>query len=212
MFLLYCLSFAQWEITSAWKPSNSFDRCSKNSSDIHVLSRITCFLSYGLKIVFRLRPCAHESGSVRLQPQTGTDWPTVHSGSNLSAPAWLRYPYKRGTDKKNGAAWLRSIWLLCEPTDLIQKKVQIGNEANFVYKRGLSTFLYFSSWLPGMLTSNMYLSLIGSTWIRSRVHANYFGSGPVCMPKKILDQIQKRTEPYGSALVCTGPKAFCVGN
>ena len=33
-------------------------------------------------------------------------------------------------------------------------------------------------------------------WLRSRVHAG-----------KILDQIQKRTEPYGSALVCTGPKS-----
>ena len=32
-------------------------------------------------------------------------------------------------------------------------------------------------------------------WLQSRVHAG-----------KILDQIQKRTEPYGSVLVSTGPK------
>ena len=32
-------------------------------------------------------------------------------------------------------------------------------------------------------------------WLRSRAH-----------PGKILHQIQKRTEPYGSALVCKGPK------
>ena len=120
------------------------------------------------------RPCAHESGSVRLPSQTGTDRPTVHTGSNLSAPVWLRYPYQRGTNKKNGAVWLRSIWPPCEPTDRIQKKVKIGNEANFVYKRCLSTFLYFSSWLRGMSTSNMYLSVIGSTWILSRVHAGKF--------------------------------------
>ena len=119
-----------------------------------------------------LKLCAHESGSVRLRSQTDTDRPTVHTGSNVSAPVWLRYPYQRGTDKKNGAVWLRSICLPCEPTDRIQKKVQIGNEANFLYKRGLSTFLHFSSWLRGMSTSKMYLSLIGSTWIRSRVHAN----------------------------------------
>ena len=73
-----------------------------------------------------LKLCAHESGSVRLRSQTGTDRPTVHTGSNLSAPVWLHYPYQRGTDKKNGAVWLRSIWLPCEPTDRIQKKVQIG--------------------------------------------------------------------------------------
>ena len=127
-----------------------------------------------------LRPCACESGSVRLRSETGTDRPTVHTGSNLSAPVWLRYMYQRGTDKKNGAVRFRSIWLPCEPTDGIQKKVQIGDKANFVYRRGLSTFLYFSSWLRRMSTSNMHFSLIGSTWIRSRVHANYFGSDPVC--------------------------------
>ena len=33
------------------------------------------------------------------------------------------------------------------------------------------------------------------SWLRSRVHAG-----------KILHQIQKRTEPYGSTLACTGPK------
>ena len=33
-------------------------------------------------------------------------------------------------------------------------------------------------------------------WLRSLVHA-----------EKILDQIQKRTEPYPAALVCTGPKS-----
>ena len=115
-----------------------------------------------------------------------------------------RYPYQRGTNKKNGATWLRSIWLPCEPMDQIQKRVQMGNEAKFVYKRGLSTFLYFSSWHRVMSTSYMYLSLIGSTWLRSRVHANYFGSDPVCTPRKILDKIQKRTEPYGSALAYTG--------
>ena len=94
-----------------------------------------------------LRPCAHESGSERLRSQTGTDRPTVHTGSNLSAPVWLRYPYQRGTDKKNGGVWLLTIWLPCEPTDRIQKRVQIVNEANFVCKTGLSTFLCFSSWL-----------------------------------------------------------------
>ena len=31
----------------------------------------------------------------------------------------------------------------CGPMDRIQKKVQIGNEANFVYKRGLSTSFVF---------------------------------------------------------------------
>ena len=149
-----------------------------------------------------LRPCAHESGSVRLRSQSGTDRPTVHTGSNLSAPVWLRYPYQRGTDKKNGTLWLRSIWLPCEPADRIQKKVQIGNEANFVYKRGLSTFLYFSSWLCGISTSNMYLSLIGSTWIRSHVHANYFGSDPVCTLEKFWIRSKKeqsRKDPLSCA-------------
>ena len=88
----------------------------------------------------RLRPCAHESGSVRLRSQTGTDRPTVHTGSNLSEPVWLRYPRQRDKDKKNGVVWLRSIWLPCEPTDRIQKKVQIGNEADFVCKRGPKHF------------------------------------------------------------------------
>ena len=128
----------------------------------------------------------------------------MHTGSHLSAPVWFRFPYQRGTDKKNGAVWLRSIWLPCEPTDRIQEKVQIGNEANFVSKRRLSTFLYSSSWLRGMSTSNMYLSLIGSTWICSCVHVNsrmHVNSLQSRMhTAKILDQIQKRTEPYGSAL------------
>ena len=91
----------------------------------------------------KLRPCAHESGSVRLRSQISMDRPAVHTGSNLSEPVWLRYRYQRGTDKKNGAVWLRSIRLPCEPTDRIKKMVQIGNEANFVYKRGLSTFSIF---------------------------------------------------------------------
>ena len=56
-------------------------------------------------------------------------------------------------------------------------------------------------------TSNIYLSLLGSTWICSLVHAKY--SAPTRVhAEEILDQIQKRTEPYGSALVCTGPK-YC---
>ena len=66
-----------------------------------------------------------------------------------------------------------------------------------------------------MSTSNMYLSLIGSTWIRSRVHANYFGSDPVCTLEKFWIRSKKewtRTDPLscaqglcnGSALVCTG--------
>ena len=153
----------------------------------------------------RLRPCARESGSVRLRSQTGTDRPTVHSGSSLSAPVWLRYPYQRGTDKKNGAVWLRSIWLPCEPTDRIQKKVQIGNEANFVHKRGLSTFFVFwfmASWnvdvkyafIPNWIHLDLLPCARKLFWLRSRVHAG-----------KILDQIQKRTEPYVSALMCTGP-------
>ena len=122
----------------------------------------------------------------------------MHTGSNLSAPVWLHYPYRRGTDKKNGAVWLRSISLPCEPTDRIQKKLQIGNEANFVYKRGQSTFLYISSWLRGMSTSNMYLSLIGSTWIRSRVHANYFGSDPLCTPEKFWIRSKRERSPTTS--------------
>ena len=80
--------------------------------------------------------------------------------------------------------------------------MQIGNEANFVYKRGLSTFLHFSSWLRGMSTSNMYLSLIGSTWIRSIVHANYSGSDPVCTPEKSWIRSKKersRTDPLSCA-------------
>ena len=78
------------------------------------------------------------------------------------------------------------------------KKMQIGNEANFVCKRGLSTFLYFSSWLRGILTDVQYVFI--PNWIQldplpcAGVHAG-----------KILDQIQQRTEPYRSALVCTGP-------
>ena len=128
-----------------------------------------------------LRPCAHESGSVRLRSQTGTDRPTVHTGSNLLTPVWLRYPY--------------------QPTDRIQKKVQIGNEADFVYKRP-KHFLYFSSRLRGMSASKMYLSLIGSTWIRSRVHANYIGSDPVCTPEKFWMRSRKersRTDPLSCA-------------
>ena len=119
----------------------------------------------------------------------GSDPKLVRIGLSCTlAPTYRRqfgsaYPYQRGTDKKNGAVWLRSIWLPCEPTDRTQKEVQIGNEANFVYNRGLSTFLYFSSWLRGISTSNMYLSLIESTWIRSRVHANDFGFDPVCTPE-----------------------------
>ena len=93
----------------------------------------------------------------------------MHTGFNLSAPVWLRYPYQRGTDKKNRAVWLRSIWLPCEPTDRIQKMMQIGNEVRFVYKRGLSTFLHFSSWLRGMSMSNIYLSLIGSTHVCTQI-------------------------------------------
>ena len=103
-----------------------------------LVNRFTNRFHMTLKLT--LRPCAHESRSARLRSQTGTDRPTAHTGSNLSAPVWLRYPYQRGMDKKNGAVWLRSIWLPCELTDWIQKRVQIGNEANFVYKRGLSTF------------------------------------------------------------------------
>ena len=123
-----------------------------------------------------------------------SDRPTVHTGSNLSAPVWLRYPYQRGTDNKNGVVWLRSIWLPCEATDRIQEKVQIGNETNFVCKRGLSAFL--------LSTSNMYLPLIGPTWIRSRVHANHFGSDPVCMPEKHWIRSKKersRTDPLTCA-------------
>ena len=41
-----------------------------------------------------LRPCAHESGSIRLRFQTGMDRPTMHTGSNLSAPVLLHYPYQ----------------------------------------------------------------------------------------------------------------------
>ena len=130
----------------------------------------------------------------------------MHTGSNVSVPVWLRYPYQRGTDKTNGVVWLRSIWFPCEPTDRIQNKVQIGNGANFVYKRDLSTSLYFSSWLRGMSTSNIYLSLIGSTWIRSPCARKLFWLRSCVHAGKILDQIQKRAEPYGSALVCTGPK------
>ena len=125
----------------------------------------------------------------------------MHTGSNLSVPVWLRYPYQRGTDKKNGAVRLRSIWLPCEPTDRIQKKAQIGNEANFVYKRSLNTFLHFSSWLRGMSTSNIYLSLIGSTWIRSRVQANYFGSDPVCTPEKFWIR-SKKERSHTDPLTC----------
>ena len=112
----------------------------------------------------------------------------MHTGSNFSAPVWLRYLYQRGTDKKNGAVWLRSIWLPCEPTDWIQKMVQIGNEADFVYKRGLSTILHFSSWSRGMSTSNMYLSLILSA--------------PVCTPEKFWIRSKKersRTGPHSCA-------------
>ena len=126
----------------------------------------------------------------------------MHTGFNLSAPIWLRYPYQRGTDKKNRAVWFRSIWLPCEPTDRIQKMMQIGNEVRFVYKRGLSTFLHFSSWLRGMSMSNIYLSLIGSTWIHSRVHTNYFGSDPVCTPEKFWIRSKKersRTDPLSCA-------------
>ena len=81
-------------------------------------------------------------------------------------------------------------------------KVQIGNEADFVYKRGLSTFMYFSSWLREMSTSNIYLSLIGYIWIRSRVHANYFGSDPVYTPEKFRIRSKKewsRTDPLSCA-------------
>ena len=53
-----------------------------------------------------------------------------------------------------------------------------------------------------MSTSNMYLSLIGSTWIRSRVHVNYFGSDPVCTPEKFWIRSKKersRTDPLSCA-------------
>ena len=49
-----------------------------------------------------------------------------------------------------------------------------------------------------MSTSNTYLSLIGSTWICAHVHANYFGSDPVCTPEKFWIRSEKersRTDP-----------------
>ena len=76
------------------------------------------------KFQVKLRPCAHESGSIRLRSQTGTDRPTAHTGSKLSARVWLHYPYQRDTDEKDGALWLQSILLPCETTDPIQKNVQ----------------------------------------------------------------------------------------
>ena len=48
----------------------------------------------------------------------------------------------------------------------------------------------------------MYLSLIGSTWIRSREHANCFGSDPVCTPEKFWIRSKKersRTDPLSCA-------------
>ena len=63
-------------------------------------------------------------------------------------------------------------------------------------------FLYFSSWLRGMSTSDMYLSLIGSILIRSRVHANCFGSDPVCTLEKFWIRSKKersRTDPLSCA-------------
>ena len=121
----------------------SFPSPSDSPGIIKVLVNMHYFILLQRAYMSNLRPCAQESGSVRLRSHTGTDRPTVHTGSSLSVPVWLRYPYQRGTDKKNGAVWLRSIWLPCEPTDRIRKKVQIGNEANFVYKRGLSTSFVF---------------------------------------------------------------------
>ena len=129
----------------------------------------------------------------------------MHTGSNLSEPVWFRYPHQQGTDKKNGAVWLRSIWHPCEHTDRIQKKVQIGNEANFVYKRGpkhLFVFLFIVSWnvdvkyvfIPNWIHLDPLPCARKLFWLRSRVHA-----------LKTLDKIQKRTETFGSALVCTGP-------
>ena len=72
-------------------------------------------------------------------------------------------------DRKNGALLLRYTWLPYEPTDRMHKKVQIGTEANFVYKRGLSTFFVFSSWLRDLSTSNTYSSLIGSSPVCTQI-------------------------------------------
>ena len=46
------------------------------------------------------RPFAHESGTVWLRSQSGTDRLIVHTGCKSSAPVWFRYPYQRGTDKR----------------------------------------------------------------------------------------------------------------
>ena len=82
----------------------------------------------------------------------------------------LRYSYQRGTDKKNGAVWLRFIWLPCEPTDRIQKKVQIGNEANFVYKRGPKHF--FCILVHGFVECRRQICIYPSL--------DPLGSAPVC--------------------------------
>ena len=85
-----------------------------------------------------------------------------------------------------------------------KKKVQIGTEANFVYRRGLSTsfaFYFMASWnvdvkyvfIPNWIHLDPLPCARKLFWLRSRVHA-----------AKILDQIHKTTEPYGFALVCTG--------
>ena len=110
----------------------------------------------------------------------------MHTGCNLSEPVWPCYPYQRGTDKKNGAVWLRSIWFPCEPTDRIQKQVQIGNEAYFEYKRGLSILTH------------------GFVECRRRIciYLEPLGSAPVRTPEKFWIRSIKersRTDPLSCA-------------
>ena len=99
---------------------------------------------------------------------------------------------------------LRYFCLPCEPTNRIQKRCRWGMRLTSYRNKAYALFLYFSSWLRGMSTSNMYLSLIGSTWIRTRVHANYVGSDSVCTPEKFWIRSKKERS-------CTDPLSCAQG-
>ena len=61
----------------------------------------------------------------------------------IGLPCTLAPTYRRQFGSAIRTNEVRIKRLPCESTERIQSKVQIGNDANFVYKRGLSTFFVF---------------------------------------------------------------------